>query len=321
MRLDNSLERLANRGTHRDPLAVITQARDGSSVLDDTDTLAEIIDLERVDGGGRQRRALALTVAAAVVITIGAAGVMIRNRSSEPIVFSESAGEPSLPSPLTEVERAAALTRCISESNATSEAAGVVDARPEGLLVGLSTSGVWSTCFFPSVVSTQSSLVPIAPTARVTPNALSPEVSASRPIVVVDASGQKGIDGPQGSKVVNGSEVTWVWGRIDRSIASVIVTTHTAQYVPTIVDGLFAVWWRGNNSDETIVRGFDSAGNEVAFVDQVNCYTATPVNADGGTYTPPTRRLVVNGIYIEGGCIGGEHAKPGATADQIGDGK
>jgi hypothetical protein len=320
MRLDNSLERLANRGPHRDPSAVITKVRDGASALDSTDTHMEMMELEAVDGAGRHRRTLAL-MAAAVVILAGAAGIMMRNRGNEPIVFSQSTAEPSLPSPLTEAERATALTRCTSQSRAKSEPTGVVDARPEGLLVGVSATDTWLTCFFPSDESAQISLIPIGITGRVMPNALLPEVSPSRPIVVADASGQKGIDGPEGSKAINGREVTWVWGRIDPAIATVIVTTRTAQYVPTITNGLFAVWWRGNNSDQTVVRGFDATGNEVAFVDQVNCYAAAPVNIAVNTYTPPTRRLVVNGTYIEGGCIGGEHAKPGATASEIGDGK
>jgi hypothetical protein len=321
MRLDDSLERLANRGPHRDPLAVITEVRDGVSVLDSTDMHMEMMELDAVDGAGRYRRALTLT-AAAVVILVGAAGIMMRNRGSEPIVFSQSTAEPSLPSPLTEAERTTGLTRCVSQSRAESEPTGVVDARPEGLLVGVSATDTWLTCFFPSDESAQISLFPIGlASGEARPNALLPEVSPSRPIVVVGASGQKGIDGPDGSKVIKGSEVTWVWGRIDPSIASVIVTTRSAQYVPTITNGLFAAWWRGNNSDQTVVRGFDAAGNEVAFVDQVNCYAGTPVNVEGGTYTPPTRRLVVNGTYIEGGCIGGEHAKPGATASEIRDGK
>jgi hypothetical protein len=319
MRLDDSLERLANRGPHRDPLAVITKVRYGAGALESTSTHIEIIEIEAVDGAGRHRRTLALT-AAAVVILGGAAGVMMRNRGAEPIVFSQSTAEPSLPSPLTEAERETALTRCVSQSRAASEPTGVVDARPEGLLVGVSATDAWLTCFFPSDESGQISLIPIGITGRETPNALLPEVSPSRPIVVVDASGQKGIDGPQGSKAIDGTEVSWVWGRIDPAIASVIVTTRTAQYVPTITNGVFAVWWRGNNSDETVVRGFDATGNEVAFVDQVNCYAAAPVNIAVNTYTPPTRRLVVNGTYIEGGCIGGENAKPGTTSDEIGDG-
>lgn len=319
MRLDDSLERLANRGPHRDPLAVIAKVRDGASALDSTDTHVGIMELDAVDGVGRHRRTLALA-AAAVVILAGAAGIVMRNRSTEPIVYSQSPAEPSLPSALTEAERETALTRCTSQSRAASEPAGVVDARPEGFLVGVSATDTWLTCFFPSDESAKISLIPIGITGRVTPNALLPEVSPSRPIVVVDASGQKGIDGPEGSKAIDGREVTWVWGRIDPAIASVIVTTRTAQYVPTITNGLFAAWWRGNNSDETVVRGFDASGNEVAFVDQVNCYAAAPVNIAVNTYTPPTRRLVVNGTYIEGGCIGGEHAKPGATASEIGDG-
>jgi hypothetical protein len=319
MRLDDSLEQLANRGPHRDPLAVIAKVRDRSSALDSTDTHMEITELDAVDGVGRHRRTLALT-AAAVVIIAGAAGIMMRNRNTEPIVYSQSTAEPSLPNPLTEAERATALTRCTSQSRAASEPTGVVDSRPEGLLVGVSATDTWLTCFFPSDESAQISLIPIGITGRETPNALLPEVSPSRPIVVVDASGQKGIDGPDGSKAIDGREVTWVWGRIDPTITSVIVTTRTAQYVPTITNGVFAVWWRGNNSDQTVVRGFDAAGNEVAFVDQVNCYAAEPVDIDNGTYTPPTRRLVVDGTYIEGGCIGGEHVKPGTTANQIGDG-
>jgi hypothetical protein len=320
MRLDDSLERLANRGPHRDPLAVITEVRDGASALDSTDTHMEMMELETVDGAGGYRRTLALT-AAAIVILAGATGIVMRNRGSEPVVFSQSTAEPSLPNPLTEAERATALTRCISQSRTTSEAIGVVDARPGGLLVGVSATDTWLTCFFPSDKSAQTSLFPIGlASGEARPNALLPEVLPSRPIVVVGASGQMGIDGPEGSKAIDGREVSWVWGRVDPTIASVIVTTRTARYAPTITNGLFAVWWRGNNSDQTVVRGFDAAGNEVAFVDQVNCYAPAPLNIAVNTYTPPTRRLVVNGTYIEGGCIGGEHAKPGAIGDEIGDG-
>jgi hypothetical protein len=110
-----------------------------------------------------------------------------------------------------------------------------------------------------------------------------------------------------------------VWGRIDQSIATVIISTRSGRYIPTITNGLFAAWWRGNNGGETIVRGFDADGIEVAFVDQLNCYAAVPVQINGGQYTPPTRRLVVRGQYVEGGCIGGRDVKPGATADEIGD--
>lgn len=81
MRLDDSLERLANRGPHCDPLAVIALARGGSSVLDGGDSLAEIIDLETADDVGRRRRVLALTAAAALVILVGTAGIIMRNRA------------------------------------------------------------------------------------------------------------------------------------------------------------------------------------------------------------------------------------------------
>jgi hypothetical protein len=45
------------------------------------------------------------------------------------------------------------------------------------------------------------------------------------------------------------------------------------------------------------------------------------VTVDGESFTPPTRRLVVGCDYVEGGCIGGEHVKPGSTGDEIGDPK
>jgi hypothetical protein len=325
MKLDDSFERLSKRGPHRDPLAVISEARHDSIIPGGIDSNAEIIDLAAVHGVGWHRRVLALAAAVAV-IAAGAAGIMLRNRTA-PVVWSESTAVPSRPGPLTDAERTTALARCMTESNrrqplrVSSEAAGVVDSRPGGLLVGLSDSKVWSTCFFPSDGTPPTQLAWIGATARAKPNALLPDVSPARPIVVVDDSGQKGTDGPDGSNAIEGNEVTGVWGRIDPSVASVIVTTHTARYAPTITDGLFAVWWRGNNSQETVVRGFDAAGNEVAFVDQLDCGTATSVDIDGVSYFPPSRRLVVNGNYVEGGCIGGERVRPGATADEIGDPK
>jgi hypothetical protein len=307
MKLDESLERLTTRGPVRDPQTVINDARHTWSLSNET-TDAEVIPLESPRHVGRGRRLLAVA-AAVTVVAAGAAGVKLRHDSTR-IEFGESTAKPSLPLALNSAERETAIARCGGNPQAGS--VGVADSRPEGLLVGQITGGGWATCLFPSNVSTSVSL-----NGRTTPTALVSDVSPTRPIVVIDANPQKGTDGP--TNQIDGSEVTWVWGRIDPSIATVIVSTRSGRYIPTITNGMFAAWWRGNNGDETIVRGFDANGTEVGFVDQLNCYAAAPVQINGGRYTPPTRRLVVRGQYVEGGCIGGRDVKPGATADEIGD--
>jgi hypothetical protein len=316
MKLDESLERLATRGPVRDPGTVINDARHTSSLSDGTD--AEVISLTSSRDVARGRRLLAVAAAVAVVAA-GAAGVMSR-RDHKPIVFSESTAEPSPPIALNSAERDTAIARCGGSPLAGS--IGVADSRPEGLLVGQITGDVWATCLFASNASTSVSTIAVRGSAlngRTTPIALVGEVSPTRPIVVVDANPQTGTDGP--TKQIDGTEVTWVWGQIDPSIATVVVSTRSGRYIPTITNGLFAASWRGNNGDETIVRGFDSSGNEIAFVDQLNCFASEPVQIGTGIYTPPTRRLVVRGEYVEGGCRGGKDAKPGATADEIGDGR
>jgi hypothetical protein len=316
MKLDESLERLTTRGPVRDPQTVINDARHTWS-LSDEGADAEVITFESPRHVGRGRRAL--TAAAAVaVVAAGAAGVLSR-RDSARIVFGESTAKPSLPLALTSGERDTAIARCGEDS--FGESVGVVDARPEGLLVGHITGDGWATCLFPSNTSSAaSSATTIAIRGNEvgrTPFSLMGESSPVRPIVVVDALSPEGTDGP--TNAIDGSEVTWVWGRIDPSIATVIISTRSGRYIPTITNGLFAAWWRGNNGDETIVRGYDASGTEVAFVDQLNCAAAAPVQIKGSQYTPPTRRLVVRGQYVEGGCIGGRDVKPGATPDEIGD--
>jgi hypothetical protein len=307
MKLDESLERLTTRGPVRDPQTVINDARHTWS-LSNSGSDAEVIALESPRHVGRGHRLLAVAAAVAVVAA-GAAGVKWRSSDTR-IVFGESAAKPSLPIALTSAERDTAIARCGGNPQAGS--IGVADSRPEGLLVGQISGGGWATCVFPSNVSTS-----VSPNGRTTPVALAGEVSPTRPIVVIDANPQKGTDGP--TNQIDGSEVTWVWGRIDPSITTVIISTRSGRYIPTITNGLFAAWWRGNNGSETIVRGFDADGVEVAFVDQLNCYAAAPVQINDGRYTPPTRRLVVRGQYVEGGCIGGRDVKPGTTPDEIGD--
>jgi hypothetical protein len=215
----------------------------------------------------------ACVAAAVAVVAAGAAGVKWRHNSTA-IVFGESTAEPSRPIELSSNERDAVLAKC----SGTADSVGIVDARPDGVLVGQFTGEDWSTCLFSSAAPTRASTTPIRTTEgagarRLQPVALGGRVSPSRPIVVIDAHA------PQGNQV-DGTETTWVWGRIDPSIATIIVSTRSGRYVPTVINGLFAAWWRGNNGDEAIVVG---------------------------------------GQYVEGGCRGGANVKPGATDKEIGD--
>jgi hypothetical protein len=113
--------------------------------------------------------------------------------------------------------------------------------------------------------------------------------------------------------------MTWVWGRIDPSIAAVTITTPSARYTATIHDGMFAASWPGNDGDRTVVTGFDAAGNEVAFTDQLNCAAPEQVATPDGLHTPMQPRVVVRGESAGGGCVGGADVPPGQSPDDFGD--
>ncbi len=64
------------------------------------------------------------------------------------------------------------------------------------------------------------------------PSSIVPATSLARPIAVIDAK-------PPAPSANHDPQVIWVWGRVDTSIATIVVSTPTANYTPTITDGLF----------------------------------------------------------------------------------
>jgi hypothetical protein len=316
MKLSESLERRASRGPHLDPDAVIAAARERSGRLVHVDAdhridpSANVADLylgTRIHPTHRRRPIALLVGVAAVTALFVAAGftaLATRNDATTDAADRPSAQpvEPIGPLAISDRDRDAAIQNC---AQGRAGATGIVDSRPGGVLVGVLTADEWSTCLFAND-SLSNDLGP-------GPAALTPTASPDRPIVVIDAKS------PEGNQI-NGDELVWVWGRVDPSIATVVVSTPTAAYTPTIADGLFAAWWPGNNGDQTVVRGFDANGDEVAFVDQLNCTQSAPVDVPGvGLFTPTQPRLVVKGKYLEGGCIGGENVEVGTSPDAIGD--
>lgn len=220
-----------------------------------------------------------------------------------------------LPLELTAQEQDAAVDQCADGDQPT---ASVVDHRAPGVLVGLVLEEMWRTCLFagrpdgapgngPGIVIND-----MSSGAMSGPLSLLPELTPEWPINVIDAKA------PDGNGI-DGDEMTWVWGQVDPSISTVVVTTPTGLYRPTMHDGYFAASWPGNNGDRTVVRGLDESGEEVAFSDQLNCAVGDPVATDQGLFTAMTPRVVVRGRFAGGGCIGGQDAAPGQSPDDIGD--
>lgn len=317
--LTESLTRLADRGPHAAPDAVIATAR-AASVADPTRNLPRSwddveLDLESSGAVSAPRPSRRVPVIAAMMLCVAAIGggvVIARQRPSAPAAAqaTDVSSQPITPLSLTEPQRKTAIERCAEEfSNdklALYQLIGVVDGRPGGLFVGITTPTTFRTCelTFPGGPSgiLQSGF----------PISLAPVPTPEQPVSVI------GSKAPEGNQI-NGDEVVWVWGRVDPSVTYIEISSSTARYVPTIENGLYAAWWPGNDGDQTVVRWFDATGNELGFIDQLNCSTAGPTVAGGGLVTPMTPRLVVGGTYVRGGCIGGENVPAGTTADDIGD--
>lgn len=187
--------------------------------------------------------------------------------------------------------------------------------------MGAINADTWRTCIFldteaggsyPVSGPTIANVDGVASSQFGGPSSIVPATSLARPIAVIDAK-------PPAPSANHDTQVVWVWGRVDTSIATIVVSTPTANYTPTITDGLFATWWPGNDGDQAIVRGFDANGVEIASADQLNCAPSSPVVVPGyGLFTAMHPRLVVHGSYVEGGCRGAESSFEASRDRNIG---
>ena len=198
---------------------------------------------------------------------------------------------PVPPSPLAADERTNAVGRCHSRArapDAVPEAvvAAIVDARAAGRFVAMVTDSSWFSCVeFATPDANADVNLSAAPGIMGNPVGLPGAASIAEPIVVI---GAKAPDG----NMIDGNEVTWVWGRVDPSVTSVVVSAPSGTFLATVEHGLFAAWWPGNDGDRTVVRALDATGREIAFADQLSC----------GDETGAHPRLVVGGTYVTGGC-------------------
>ena len=253
-----------------------------------------------------QGHGMLAAAASLLVVATGMTALMLRGDDVRTAPATSSAGQPVPAINLTDAQRSDAVQRC---SGDLADVSTVVDGRPGGVLVGAVNADTWRTCVF--MTTEAGGLFPASgptiakvdsgPTSQLSgPSSLIPATSSARPIAVIDAK-------PPAPSANHDPRIVWVWGRVDTSIATIVVSTPTANYTPTITDGLFATWWPGNDGDQTVVRGFDANGVEIASADQLNCAPSGPVVVPGyGLFTAMHPRLVVNGSYVEGGCRGAE---------------
>ena len=247
----------------------------------------------------RHRRKVAIGIIVGSCALTGTAYAVVSSMAS-------NRGTQNEPIEISDARRSAALAQCAAD---LPDVTGVVDSRTGGMLVGVLAGDVSRTCLLAKDGSAVSNVGPTLPGGTATP--LLAETSATRPISVIDAKAPDG-------NMIDGNEMTWVWGRVDPSIARIVVSTPAGTYTPTITDGVFAAWWPGNDGDRTVVHGYDLNESEIAFVDQLSCSQADPVDVIGvGLVTPIQPRLVVNGSYVEGGCAGGEDAEPGSSPNDF----
>lgn len=314
MNLTTALARRADRGPHRQPGDVIAAAQaqhrlDASTDRSDRRTPMPDVPLTSPDSRPARLRPALVGLTAAAVVGVGIAAAFTQ-RTSTPAEPAAATEPPAAPLELTGQQQNDVIDRCASGDTPTD---AIVDARTSGILVGLTIDGMWRTCLYASspsgdTLDLANSVLP----APETPLSLLPETSPQWPITVIDAKVPDGND-------INGDEMTWVWGRIDPSIATITITTPTGAYTPTLHNGLFAASWPGNNGDRTVVHGFDTSGAETAFTDQLNCAALEPVETGAGLFTPMQPRLVIGNEYIGGGCLGGQDVPPGQSPDDIGD--
>lgn len=262
--VNEAFVRLAERGPHRDPDLVINTA---------------IATFEPRTAASRRRPALVGSVLAAVAVL--ATGAVLATADTTP-----GGPAPSAALSMSAEDRSAAVASCRQPPDADE---AIVDRRRVGYLIGrLAPSGQYVTC-----VPGHESGVPASPDGW--PAVTLPVVSADRPIAVIDAKAPDG-------NMIDGNETTWVWGLIAPGVARVVVSSPSGVFEATIEGRLFAAWWQGNDGDRTLVRALDANGDEIAFLDQLNC-------VPNGELAP---RFVVRGQYVDGGCIGGADAAPGA---------
>jgi hypothetical protein len=88
--------------------------------------------------------------------------------------------------------------------------------------------------------------------------------SVQLPLLVLSAKA------PEGNSV-HGLPVTWVSGRIDRSVATVTVDTSDRTVEATVRDGWFAAWWPGNDGDTAVVHAYSTKGALLETADDLNC--------------------------------------------------
>lgn len=311
MNLTEALNRRADRGPYRSYEDVITAANAQHTVSptieqEKAGPYVHDVPLMPLDRATPPRRPM--RVAWAVASVVGIAGVltltMYRGRTNDAARSDTPSTVPSPPVELTDRELTQAITYCAAGDSPT---ASVVDSRPSGILVGQTFGDTWRTCLYPDLARDYGRAIIAGSTTSPAPSArlsLVPDASSQWPIAVIDAKAPEGND-------ISGDEMTWVWGRVDPSIASVTITTATVRLAATVHDGLFAAVWKGNDGDRAVVRGFDAGGVEIAFSDQLNCAALEPVQTVDGPRTPLTPRLVVHGTYVAGGCVGGADLSPG----------
>lgn len=109
----------------------------------------------------------------------------------------------------------------------------------------------------------------------------------ANPLVVLSAKSPEG-------NAVHRHDVTWVSGVVDRSVASVRISTSSGLVTATVAGGRFAAWWPGNDGDIDVVRAYAVNGTLLSTVTELSCYP-------GGLFSP---KVQLPGEQPTGGCIG-----------------